>query len=63
MEDSQPAQESGRGVERRKEDKNMNSNTNVMYIHVCSVSRNVVVMFACTLVRSYPDSRRHWGET
>jgi hypothetical protein len=41
----------------------MNSNTNVMYIHVCSVSYDVVVMFACTLVRSHPDSRRHWVET
>ncbi len=43
--------------------KNMNSNTNVLYIHVCPVSCNVVVMFACTLVRSHLDSRRRWGET
>jgi hypothetical protein len=59
MEDSQPAQDNERGVQK----KNMNSNANVMYIHVCSVSCNVVVMFACTLVRSHPDSRRRWGET
>ncbi len=38
-------------------------NTNVMYIHVCDVSCNIVVMFICTLVRSHPDSRRRWGET
>ncbi len=60
MEDSQPAQENGRGVERGI---HMNSNTNVMYIHVCPVSCDIVVMFTCTLVRSHPDSRRHWGET
>jgi hypothetical protein len=41
----------------------MNSNTNVLYVHVCHVSCNVVVMFACALVRSHPDSRRRWGET
>jgi hypothetical protein len=35
----------------------MNSNTNVVYIHVCHVSCSVVVMFTCTLVRSHPDSR------
>jgi hypothetical protein len=34
----------------------MDSNTNVMYIHVCHVSCRVVVMFTCTLVRSHPDS-------
>jgi hypothetical protein len=49
---SQSAQENGRCIERR-----MNSNTVVMYIHVCHVSCSVVVMFACTLVRSHPDSR------
>jgi hypothetical protein len=54
MEDSQPAQENGRSVEK----KNINSNANVIYIHVCPVSCNVVVMFACTLVRSHPDSGR-----
>jgi hypothetical protein len=43
--------------------KKMKSNTNVMYIHVCHVSCNIVVMFTCTLVRSHPDSRRHWGAT
>jgi hypothetical protein len=58
MEDSQPAQENGRGVEKN----NMTSNANVMYIHVCPVSCDVV-MFTCTLVRSHPDSRRSWGET
>jgi hypothetical protein len=41
----------------------MNSKTSVMYIHVCHVSCNVVAMFTCTLVRSHPDSRRHWGKT
>jgi hypothetical protein len=59
MEDSQPAQENGRGVEK----KNMNSNANVMYIHVCPVFCNVFMMFTCTLVRSHPDSRRRWCET
>jgi hypothetical protein len=59
MEDSQPAQKNGRGVKK----KNMDSNANVMYRHVCPVSYNVVVMFTCTLVRSHPDSRRRWGET
>ncbi len=54
MEDSQPAQESGRGVKK----KNMNSNASVMYIGVCPVSYNAVVMLTCTLVRSHPDSRR-----
>ncbi len=48
----------GRCVERR-----MNSNTSVMYIRVCHVSCNVVVMFTCILVWSHPDSRRRWGET
>ncbi len=43
--------------------KKMNSNTNVMYIHVCHVSCKIVLMFTCTLVRSHPDSRRCWGET
>jgi hypothetical protein len=38
----------------------MNSNTNVMYIHVCRVSCSIVVMFTCTLVRSHPDSRGRW---
>jgi hypothetical protein len=59
MEDSQPAQKSGRGVEK----KNMNSNASVMYIRMGPVSYNAVVMFTCTLVRSHPDSRRRWGET
>jgi hypothetical protein len=27
----------------------MNSNTDVMYIHVCHVSCSVVVLFTCTL--------------
>jgi hypothetical protein len=58
MEDSQPAQKIGRSVK-----KNMNSNTSVMYMGVCPVSCNAVVMFTCTLVRSHPDSRRRWGET
>jgi hypothetical protein len=58
MEDSQPAQKNGRSVK-----KNMNSSTSVMYVHVCSVLCNAVVMFTCTLVRSHPDSRRRWGET
>jgi hypothetical protein len=35
MEDSQPAQKSGRDVKK----KNMNSNTSVMYIRVCWVGR------------------------
>jgi hypothetical protein len=43
--------------------KNMNSNTNMLYVHVCPVSCNAVVMFASTLVRSHPDSRRRWVET
>jgi hypothetical protein len=43
--------------------KKMNSNTNVMYIHVCHVLCKIVMMFTCTLVRSHPDSRRRWGET
>jgi hypothetical protein len=43
--------------------KRMNSNTSLMYIDVCHVSCNIGVMFTCTLVRSHPDSRRHWGET
>ncbi len=46
---------------RRMEDvyeEEMNSNTDRMYIHVCHVSCSVVVMFTCTLVRRYPDSRR-----
>jgi hypothetical protein len=59
MEDSQPAQESGRVVKK----KNMNINASVMYIRVCPVSYNAVVMFTCTLVRSHPDSRRCWSET
>jgi hypothetical protein len=42
--------------------KNVNSNVDMLYIHVCHGSCNVVVMFACTLVRSRPDRRRHWGE-
>jgi hypothetical protein len=54
MEDSQPAQENGRSGK-----KNMNSNASVMYIRVCCVLYNTVVMFTCTLVRSHPDSRRH----
>jgi hypothetical protein len=45
MEDSQPAQKNGRSVR-----KNMNSNTSVMYIRVCPVSCNVVVMFTCTYI-------------
>ncbi len=36
----------------------MNSNSNVMYVHVCYVLCRVVVMFTCILVRSNPDSRR-----
>jgi galactose mutarotase-like enzyme len=48
---------------KKKRRQNMNSNTNVMYIRVFSVSCNIVVMFSCTLVRSHPDSRRRWGET
>jgi hypothetical protein len=59
MEDSQPAQKNEKGVKKN----NMNSNASVMYIRVCPVSYNVVVMFTCTLVRSHPDSRRRWGET
>jgi hypothetical protein len=35
----------------------MNSDTILMYIHVCHVLCSVVVMFACTLVRSQPYSR------
>jgi hypothetical protein len=46
---------------KKKRRQNMNSNINVIYIHVCFVSCNVVVMFACTLMRSHPDSRRHFG--
>ncbi len=48
---------------RKKKRRQKMNNSNVMYIHVCSVSCNIVVMFACTLVRSHPDSRRRWGET
>jgi hypothetical protein len=59
MEDSQPAQKNGRGVKK----KNVNSIASVMYILVCPVSNNAVVMFTCTLVRSHLDSRRRWGET
>ncbi len=51
------AQENGRNVEK----KNMNSNANVMYIHVCPVSCNAVVMFACTLVRSHPEKTLGWN--
>jgi hypothetical protein len=58
MEDSQPAQKNGRSVK-----KNMNSNTSVMYIRLCPVSYNAVVMFTCTLVRSHPDCRRRRGKT
>ncbi len=47
MEDSQPAQKTGRSIK-----KNMNSNAGVMYIRMCPVSYDVVVMFTCTLVRS-----------
>ncbi len=32
-----------------------------IYIHVCSVSCDVVLMFTCTLVRSHPDSKRTLG--
>jgi hypothetical protein len=60
MEDSQPAQTNGRVV---KEKKNIYSKASVMYIRVCPVSYNAVVMFTCTLVRIHPDSRRRWGET
>ncbi len=34
------------GKWKRCRKKNMNSNANVMYIHVCPVSCNIVVMFA-----------------
>jgi hypothetical protein len=50
---SQPAQKKGRCIK-----KNMNSVTSMMYIRVCPVSYDIVVMFTCTLVRSHPDSRR-----
>jgi hypothetical protein len=39
-----------------KEEERVNSNTDLMYIHVFQVSCRVVVMFTCTLVRSHPDS-------
>ncbi len=29
---------------------------------MCPVSYNAAVMFTSTLVKSHPDSRRHWGE-
>ncbi len=58
MEDGQPAQGNGRSVK-----KNMNSSNSVMYISVCPLLYIAVIMFTCTLVRSHPDSRRHWGET
>jgi hypothetical protein len=43
MEDSQPAQENGRGVKK----KNMNSNAGVMYIHV------PCIMYRCCDVSLY----------
>jgi hypothetical protein len=48
---SRPAKKSVRSVRRKK-----NSNADVMYICVSSMSCSVVVLFTCTLVRSHPDS-------
>jgi hypothetical protein len=44
MEDSQPAQENGRGVKKKK---NMNSNASVMYIHV------PCIVYCCCVVYLY----------
>jgi hypothetical protein len=46
-----------------KEEERVNSNTDVMYIHVFHMLCRVVVMFTCTLVRSHPDSRGARCET
>jgi hypothetical protein len=46
MEDSQPAKENGRGVEK----KNMNSNANVMYYTFVSCMMYHVMLLSCLLV-------------